>query len=117
MVYEITENIDQHFNILSDITDRVALMNSHYDTDLDGAFDDMEGFIRDAMDWDLEKLPLETRQSYFSHMTFYREVIAEIIAEARRLLIGERRPYLKRLVAFHKDFMKWLSQLEKNYAA
>ena len=109
--------IDQRFDDLSNITDQVAHMNSHYDTDLDLAFAEMEGFIADSMTWNLEEMTSELRLSYMSHMSFHREIVAEIIREARDLLLEDRRHYLKRLVAYHRHFSSWFGQVEKQYAA
>ncbi len=112
-----TAYLDQKFNELSNITDQVALMNSPYDTNLDEAFAAMEGLVEESRSWDLEGMTPEARRVFLSHMSFHREIVAEIIVEARRLLIEERRPYLKRLVNYHKSFSNWLSRLEKKYAA
>lgn len=113
----VLEEMDSHFNELADITDRVALVNSHYDSNLEKSFGEMESNVKTAMSWDLESMSREMRQVFMSHMSFHREIIAEIIAEARKLLIEERRAYLKRLVAYHKDFSTWLNRVEKKYAA
>lgn len=111
------QEIDQRFDELSDMTDRVALMNSRYDSDLDAAFTEMENFIRESKTWDIEMMSPEHRQVYMSHLSFHREIVAEIIREARDLLLNDRRNYLKRLVNYHKDFSDWLGRIEKRYAA
>ncbi len=109
--------IDTHFNQLTDITDQVALVNSSYDSDLEESFDRMEKFIKDAMGWDLQELTPRALKTYLSHMSFHREIVAEIISEARRQLMEGRRGYLKRLVSYHKEFMAWFARVEKKYAA
>ena len=111
------ESVDTYFNILSDITDRVAMMNSRYDSDLDQAFTDMEKQIREAMEWDPAEMKSDVLQAYLSHMSFHREIVAEIISGARHLLINERRHYLKRLVTYHKEFSRWFNRIEKKFAA
>ena len=112
-----TVQMDEKFNELSNITDQVALMNSPYDTDLDAGFGAMEALVEESRTWDLDAMSPESRRVYLSHMSFHREIVAEIIVEARRRLIEERRPYLKRLVNYHKSFSTWLHRLEKKYAA
>ena len=112
-----TAQMDEKFNELSNITDQVALMNSPYETDLEAGFAAMEGLVEDSRSWDLDVMSPEARRAYLSHMSFHREIVAEIIVEARRRLIQERRPYLKRLVNYHKSFSTWLLRLEKKYAA
>ena len=111
------QEVEARFDVLSDITDRVALMNSVYESDLEGAFHEMESFIGGARTWDLEAMEEAARKFYLSHMSFHREIVAEIIAEARQVLLDERRPYVKRLVNYHRDFSRWLNGIEKKYAA
>src|SRR5690606_29785552 len=109
------QEIDRHFDRLRDVTDNVALMNHRYDVDLESAFAEMEETVQEAMSWDLAGMTGEMRMAYMSHMSFHREIIAETIAEARTVLIDERRGYLKRLVTYHKNFRLWLNRLEKKF--
>lgn len=109
--------IDKQFNQLSDITDRVAMMNSDYDTDLKSAFQEMETLVKEVMALELNQMDAECRQVYLSHMSFHREIVAEIIVSARKLLMNDRREYLKRLVKYHRSFSSWFNRTEKNYAA
>lgn len=109
--------VEEHFDVLSNITDQVAQINSIYETDIEGNLAAMENFIADARTWNLAALESDARQFYLSHMSFHREIVAEIIAEARQVLIDERRPYVKRLVNYHKSFSHWLSGIEKSSAA
>ncbi len=109
--------VEKRFEILSDITDQVSQVNSLYETDLDAAFEGMERFTSDARTWDLATMHDDARKFYLSHMSFHREIVADIIAEGRRILLDERRPYLKRLVNYHRDFSRWLAGIEKKYAA
>jgi len=110
------KEVEKHFNKLSEITDRIALLNSVYDSDLNTAFDEMEAFASAAMAWDLTGLDSLSLRAYLSYMSFHREIVADIIAEARRLLMDDRRAYLKRLVNYHKNFSGWFSRVEKQYA-
>ncbi len=111
------EDVEGRFVGLSDITDSVAQVNLPYESDLDGAFQAMESFIATARGWDLGPMDAAARRCYLSHMSFHREIVAEIIAEARRVLLDDRRHYVKRLVNYHRDFSRWLSGIEKRYAA
>ncbi|MBI3394431.1 MAG: hypothetical protein HY042_01210 [Spirochaetia bacterium] len=111
------KELETRFEKLREITDRVALMNTVYDSDITSAFDGMEGFMAEAMTWDLHSFGADARRAYLSHMSFHREIVADTIAEARRLLLPERREYLKRLVSYHKNFIKWFGKLERQYAA
>ena len=113
--YSSVEALEKSFNRLQDITDQVAQMNSRYDSDLDSAFDTMEGFTVEARKWDVDNMDDHIRRTYLSHMSFHREIVAEIIAEARRQLIEERRELLKRLVGYHKEFSRWYTRAEKKY--
>ncbi len=111
------QELETHFNKLTEITDRVALMNSVYDSDLESAFSAMEAFIEDAIRWDLSTLDSDVLRAYLSYMSFHREIVADIVSEARRLLMENRRQYLKRLVNYHKNFINWFGKAEKKYAA
>lgn len=116
IVMEATQ-LDMRFGRLSEITDRLAQINTIYDTDVDRAFDEMEEFTKEVMTWDPGTMGADSLRSFLSHMSFHREVVADIIAEARRLLLPERRESLKKLVNYHKNFVKWFSRIERQYAA
>ena len=109
--------IEARFDGLADITDRVAMVNTPYDVDLDAAIDEMHAFIDEATGWNPNHMTDDTLRVYLSHTSFHREIVAEIIAEARRVLLDERRDQVKRLVQYHKQFTRWLAALEKRYAA
>ncbi|HBS05426.1 MAG TPA: hypothetical protein DEA96_10695 [Leptospiraceae bacterium] len=107
------EQLEQVFDVLSEITDRISLMNSIYESNLEQAFDDLKQFSLTVRQWSADQIPQEIRRFYLSHLTFHREIIADIIAEARSLLMEERREYLKTLVRYHKDYCSWLDTMEK----
>ena len=114
------EELETHFNQLTEITDQVALITSVYDSDVLGdALTDMENFVKDVMSWNMEEMDAQIKKAYLSHLSFHREIVAEIIAETRQSLkegqthVQDRRPYLKRLVHYHKNFIKWFAQEEK----
>ena len=107
------QQLEQVFDVLSEITDRISLMNSIYESNLDKAFGDLKDFSGNVRQWSAEQIPQEIRRFYLSHLTFHREIIADIIAEARSLLMDERREYLKALVKYHKDYCSWLDSMER----
>ena len=107
------QQLEQVFDVLSEITDRISLMNSIYESNLDQAFGDLKDFSGTVRQWSAEQIPREIRRFYLSHLTFHREIIADIIAEARSLLMDERREYLKSLVKYHKDYCSWLDSMER----
>ena len=107
------DELELYFNTLSEITDRVAMINSEYQTDLESAVYDLENFMSADVFHSVSDKEQNFIQSFLSHMSFHREIIADIITEARQLLIEERREFLRRLVAYHKSFVKNFSVLEK----
>ncbi len=113
---KISKNdVEKFFSILREITDKVALMNSPYPSDLPLAFMRLKEFWNGLQNLNLDLLQNEIRLLFISHLTFHRETIADIIAEARELLMEDRRNYLKDLVNYHRDFINWLKQIEKKY--
>ena len=52
---------------------------------------------------------------YLSHMSFHREIIADIVSEARFQIPEDRRGFLKTLVSYHRDISVWLSKAQKKY--
>lgn len=111
------KEVETHFDELSDLTDLVAQVNSIYESDIEGNMQKMEDFIHNAMKWDVNILEPDAKLFYISHMSFHREIVSEVIADARQVLIDERRPYVKRLVNYFKEFKRWLANLEKEFAA
>jgi len=109
------ENIERLFAILRDITDRVALMNSMYPSDLEKAFTQLDEFIDSCEKLSVEDIQPSVRLVFMSHLTFHREIVSEIISEARNLLMDDRRPFLQRLVTNQRHFTQWLSKLEKRF--
>jgi hypothetical protein len=79
--------------------------------------DDLETFMKNTMASDLESMDIQALNYFLSHLSFHREIIADIISEARQLLIEERREYLKRLVSYHKEFVKWFQRMERRAAS
>ncbi|MBW7857257.1 MAG: hypothetical protein H3C43_02910 [Leptonema sp. (in: Bacteria)] len=110
------ESLDRFFTVLRDITDRVALMNSPYPSDIERAFGQLEEFMAGCEKFNLEEMKPAACKFHLSHLTFHRETVADIIAEARELLMDDRRPYLQRLVAYQRDFIAWLNKAEKRFS-
>lgn len=110
------ESLDRFFTVLRDITDRVALINSPYPSDIERAFVQLEEFMSGCKQLNLEDMKPVAFKFHLSHLTFHRETVADIIAEARELLIDERRPYLQRLVAYQRDFISWLNKTAKSFS-
>ena len=77
----------------------------------------MEGAVEEVLQWDTSSFSPDLRRTLLSYLTFHRETVWEIIQEARSLLMSDRREYVKRLVNHHKEFIKWLSRMERNFAA
>lgn len=111
------QEMEIFFNLLTDHTDKVSLINSVYESDLDAAFQAMEGSVEEVMQWDLSGIDALMKRTLLSYLTFHRETVWEIIQEARALLMSDRREYVKRLVNHHKEFTKWLSRMERQFAA
>lgn len=109
------DEIERFFSVLREITDKVALMNSPYPSELELAFLRLEEFWNGLSTIDLGLIPGDVRLLFISHLTFHRETVADIITEARELLMEDRRTFLKRLVQYHREFTKWLQQIEKKY--
>ena len=104
------QSLEEKFQKLTEVTDRVALINSEYDSDIETSIITLLSVIEEVKNMiiDIEKNSDERHSKcYFSHLSFHREVMAEIISEARILLISERREYLKRLVSYYKSFCFW----------
>lgn len=111
------EQMEIFFNLLTDYTDKVSLINSVYESDLETAFQAMEGAVEEVLQWDTSSFSPDLRRTLLSYLTFHRETVWEIIQEARSLLMSDRREYVKRLVNHHKEFTKWLTRLERQFAA
>lgn len=109
------DDVEKLFAVLREISDKVAKINSRFPSDLDLAFRRLIEFWDGLKTVPVQSLAPDVRMLYFSHITFHRETIADIIAEARELLMEDRREYLKRLVQYHREFVQWLHQLEKKF--
>ena len=114
------KKLEESFNRLTEYTDQVALINTVYVAEnISRVIDGMESYLQEIFRWDLSHFGPEVFKNYLSHMTFHREIVANIIADARELLmqgqdhIQDRRTYIKRLVSYHKKLVKWIAEVEK----
>ena len=69
--------------------------------------------VKELKSWELSDMSTEQKQFYLSHMSFHREIIADIITEARSLLIDKYRKHVKALVQYHRELCEWLKQIDK----
>ena len=104
----VAVEIEKSFDGLSDITNQVALINSDYEGDIDGAILDMKNSMNLLKSWGTSLMSSEHRLYYLSHMSFHREIIADIISEARFRLAEESRHHLKALVRLSSRAL-WLA--------
>ncbi len=111
----VTE-IEKKFDVIGDITNQVALVNNIHESDVGESIETMKQLIAKLQEYDLEAMSVDHRQYYLSHMSFHREIVADIITEARSLLIEERRHHLKTLVSYHREFRRWFSSIERRYS-
>lgn len=105
--------LETYFQELTDITDKVATMNTHFDAK---PKDDIEAMLK--FHEGLLEIPWEhAEKSYFdlfcSYFSFHLKIVEEIIMEARSILDPEHRPYVKQLVAYTKSSDEWFNNLKK----
>jgi hypothetical protein len=106
--------LETYFQELTDITDKVATMNTHFDAT---PKDDIQAMLKFhenllTIPWEHSEKPyFELFCSYFS---FHLKIVEEIIMEAREILEPEHRPYVKQIVAYVKSCEEWFANLKKN---
>lgn len=105
--------LESYFQGLTDITDKVATMNTHFDAT---PKEDIEALLE--FHNELVEVPWEyAEKSYFelfcSYFSFHLKIVEEIIMEARGILDPEHRPYVKQLVAYTKSADEWFTGLKK----
>ena len=94
-VSTVVTEIEKKFDELSDITNKVALINSDYGGDIDEAIIKMKEFSDVLRSWDIFSMSPKHILYYLSHMSFHREIIADIVSEARFQIPEDRRGFLK----------------------
>ncbi|HNN76803.1 MAG TPA: hypothetical protein PKN93_19295, partial [Leptospiraceae bacterium] len=56
------EQMEIFFNLLTDYTDKVSLINSVYESDLETAFQAMEGAVEEVLQWDTSSFSPDLRR-------------------------------------------------------
>lgn len=105
--------LETYFQTLTDLTDTIAVVNSPYESDFEQDIGQLEQYFTDIASRPWETSDREYFNLFSSHFTFHAKIVEEIIHEARRVLIPERRIYVKRLVAYHKHAEEWFADLQK----
>ncbi len=106
--------LEKHFSELIKITDRIAMINSPYESDLDGAFIDLEEVHSNMQRWDIDGMSDDIKSELLGHLSFHREILLDILGEARSGIIESRRPFIKRLARIHKNYVNWFERIEFN---
>ncbi|MDV6236400.1 hypothetical protein CH379_012260 [Leptospira ellisii] len=106
-------DLESYFQTLTDITDTIAVINSPYESDFDRDIGQLEQYYSDVTSRPWESSEREYFNLFSSHFTFHTKIVEEIIHEARRVLLQERRQYVKRLVAYHKQAEEWFAELQR----
>ena len=110
-------DLEKEFSKLSDLTDKIARMNISEEVRPDAFIIELKFFLSRIITWNVGAMPFHVRKSCLSHMSFHREVVADIIAEARSLLLASHHQSLQGLVSYHKQFSQMLQELEMKYGA
>ncbi|MCE9499055.1 MAG: PLU-1-like domain protein [Leptospira sp.] len=105
--------LESFFQELTDITDNIAIINTHYDADHDSDFAQLEAFYQEMISHPWETADGEYYNLFTSYFTFHVKIIEEIIMEAREILNPEKRDYLKKLVNYKRDANEWFGGLKK----
>ena len=114
-ISSVSVEMEGKFDYLSNLTDQISLMNTDPVSNVDNAVEEMQKSIEELKGWKISNLSKQEKNYYLSHMSFHREIIADIISEARALLIEKYRGHLKVLVRYHREFCFWLAELERRY--
>ena len=105
--------IEESFSELGKITDVIACLDMDAMDMMYEHLEKMKVFVAKLQSWDMTNYSTEEVGYYMSHMSFHREIMADIIAEARSLLWEDSREYLKSLVSYHKELCLWMKAKEK----
>ncbi len=107
--------LEEKFSKLSDLTDQIARMNVSEEVKPDSFIEELTFFLDRLREWNIGAMPFPVRKSCLSHMSFHREVVADIITETRSLLLASHHQSLQGLVSYHKKFNETLQELEMKY--
>lgn len=105
--------LESYFQTLTDATDSIAAINTHYEADHEKDFLALEEIFRDIQSIEWEKTETPYYNLFTSYFSFHIKIIEEIIREAREILNPEKREYVKRLVAYKKSADEWFLGLKK----
>jgi hypothetical protein len=105
--------LESYFQVLTDTTDNIAIINTHYEADHDRDFQQLEDIFNDITSRPWEHSPDNYYVLFTSYFTFHVKIIEEIIKEAREILNPEKREYLKKLVAYKREAEEWFQSLKK----
>ncbi|AXR62795.1 hypothetical protein [Leptospira mayottensis] len=105
--------LETYFQTLADLTDAIAVVNSPYESDFNHDIGQLEQYFTDIASRPWEASERDYFNLFSSHFTFHTKIVEEIIFEARRVLMPERRVYVKRLVAYHKHAEEWFAELQR----
>ncbi len=105
--------LEPYFQTLTDITDRIAMMNNHFDATPEVDVPAMITFYDQtiAMPWELADR--EVFDLFSSFFTFHVKTVQDIIQEAREILNPENREHVKKLVVYSKQADEWFLGLKK----
>ncbi|MDX1961170.1 MAG: PLU-1-like domain protein [Leptospiraceae bacterium] len=106
-------DLEVFFQRLTDVTDQIAIINTHYDADHEKDFTEMESIFETIKTFPWEKSDSKYYTLFTSYFTFHMKIVEEMIHEAREILNPEKRQYLKRLVNYSKTANDWFSLLKK----
>ncbi len=109
--------LESYFQRLTDITDNIAIINTHYEADHERDFKDLEDFHQNLVTLSWEITDNIYYRLFTSYYTFHVKIVEEIIKEAREILNPEKREYLKKLVAYKKRADEWFGDLKKKRKA
>ncbi len=106
-------DLEAYFQALTDTTDSIAIINTHYEQDHDKDFKQLDDIFQDIISRPWEHSPDDYYLLFTSHFTFHVKIIEEVIKEAREILNPEKRDFLKKLVKYKKDADEWFQGLKK----
>ncbi|TGN19621.1 PLU-1-like domain protein [Leptospira idonii] len=105
--------LETYFQKLTDITDRVAMMNNHFDATPEADIPMLYEFFEDIQKYSWETTEREYYDLFTSYFTFHVKTVEEIIQEAREILNPENREYVKKLVSHTRQADDWFLNLKK----
>ncbi|MCB1144182.1 MAG: PLU-1-like domain protein [Leptospiraceae bacterium] len=109
--------LESYFQSLTDTTDNIAIINTHYEADHEKDFQDLENIFQNIQSIEWETADNGYYNLFTSYFTFHVKIIEEIIKEAREILNPDKREYLKLLVTYKKNADDWFAKLKKKRKA